>query len=48
MTAVIFNAWGDWVVLAVLVLMVFGVVMALYTRSGSEIESHPRDEQRLR
>lgn len=44
----IFDNWGDWVVLGVLVLIVIGVIIALYTRSGSEIEGHPRNEQRLR
>ena len=44
----LFDSWGDWVVLGVLVLMVVAVVVALYTRSGSEIDSHPRGDQRLR
>ncbi len=44
----IFDSWGDWVVLSVLVFMVVAIILALYTRSGSEIESHPRNDQRLR
>ena len=48
MTAVIFNGWGDWVVLGVLFLTLVGVVVALYTRKGSGISTHPRNEQRLR
>lgn len=44
----IFDNWGDWVVLGALVLIVIGVIIALYTRSGSQIEDHPRNEQRLR
>jgi hypothetical protein len=44
----IFDSWADWVVLGVLVLMVVGLILALYTRSGSEIDSHPRNRQRLR
>jgi hypothetical protein len=45
---VIFDAWGDWIVLGVLVLIVVGVILALYTRHGSEIGTHPRNQQRVR
>jgi hypothetical protein len=48
MTAAILDTWGDWVVLGVLVLLVIGVIVALYTRAGSEISPHPRNDQRLR
>ncbi len=48
MAALFFDTWGDWVVLGVLVLLVVGLIVALYTRFGSEVSTHPRNDQRLR
>ena len=45
---VLFDGDGDWYVLGAIVLTVVGLIVALYTRRGSQIREHPRGEERHR
>lgn len=45
---VLFDGDGDWYVLGAIVLTVAGLVVALYTRRGSQIKEHPRGRDRYR
>ena len=43
---VLFDGDGDWFLLAAIVLVLVGLVFGLYTRSGSQIDEHPRGPRR--
>jgi hypothetical protein len=37
---------GEWILVLVVVLMIIGVAVGLFSRAGSEISSHPRGRHR--
>lgn len=43
---VLFDGDGDWFLLGAIVLVLVGVIVGLYTRSGTQITRHPRGPRR--
>lgn len=45
---VLFDGDGDWYVLGAIVVTVIGLIIAVSTRRGSQVEEHPRGDERYR